>query len=166
MSETIGNPVGRTRGAPSSAPPAAGTAAPSPPHRVAAQSVETVREAYSFACLSCAYGWEQEYEIEHHIDREGRTRVQYRANGVPVPSPLLHPTCPGCGARIVRIMGAGRVAAVNRHWERNPGAPGPHPGSVLPGAITGEPLDEFPVGHPPRLRFRLRLGRRQGEARR
>ncbi|MFJ5232441.1 hypothetical protein ACIQBJ_21410 [Kitasatospora sp. NPDC088391] len=73
-------------------------------------AVETVREAYSFACLNCGYGWEQAYDIEHHVGRDGHTVVQYKANGVRVPSPLRELVCPGCGGERVRIMRAGRVA--------------------------------------------------------
>ncbi|MFJ6212617.1 hypothetical protein ACIQGZ_04685 [Streptomyces sp. NPDC092296] len=120
MSETIGNPVSRPDADPQ--PAAAITAAAGSP-------VETAHEAYSFACLSCGYGWEQEYDIEHRADRDGHLTCQYRANGVRVPSPLLKPSCPGCGGHTVRIMAAGRVAAVGRSWTRNPAAPGPHPGT-------------------------------------
>jgi len=27
-----------------------------------------VNESYSFACMRCGHGWEQAYEIEHHVD--------------------------------------------------------------------------------------------------
>ncbi|MFI9782167.1 hypothetical protein ACIHEI_01460 [Kitasatospora sp. NPDC051984] len=74
--------------------------------------VETVREAYSFACLNCGYGWEQAYDIEHHMDRDGHILVEYKANGVKVPSPLRELVCPGCGGERVRIMRAGRVAGL------------------------------------------------------
>ncbi len=29
------------------------------------QTGETVHEAYSFACMKCGHGWEQDYEIQH-----------------------------------------------------------------------------------------------------
>jgi len=125
MSETIGTPVSR----PGIDPPSAArqvTAAVGGPARIGSP-VETVHEAYSFACLSCGYGWEQEYEIEHCTDRAGHLSCQYRANGVRVPSPLLKPSCPGCGGTTVRIMNAGRVAAVSRSWRTNPAAPGARP---------------------------------------
>ncbi|MCD0483951.1 hypothetical protein LO771_16500 [Streptacidiphilus sp. ASG 303] len=170
MSETIGNPVSRPGTDPSSATATAGNPAPA------------VHEAYSFACLSCGYGWEQDYAIEHHTDRDGRTVCQYRANGVRVPSPLLKPTCPGCGGHTVRIMRAGRVAAVGRSWTRNPGAPGPHPagteperheaGHHEPGHHEPEPRaaaprrDEYAGRKRPRRRlhlpFHLHLRRRHG----
>jgi hypothetical protein len=85
-------------------------AAPAPPTRSA------VHEAYAFACFNCGYGWEQEYEIEHRPDTQGRPGTYYRANGVPVPSPLTKPSCPGCGGTHVRIMRAGRVAEAAAHW--------------------------------------------------
>ncbi|MBF9071640.1 hypothetical protein [Streptacidiphilus fuscans] len=78
--------------------------------------METAHEAYSFACLNCGYGWEQAYEIEHAVDVNGRMVYRYRANGVPVPSPLTHPSCPGCGGEHVRIMAAGRVASAVASW--------------------------------------------------
>ncbi|WP_280726872.1 hypothetical protein [Kitasatospora sp. MAA4] len=82
---------------------------------------ETVREAYSFACLSCAYGWEQAYDIEHYRASDGHTVIQYHANGVRVPSPLLQPSCPGCGGHTVRIMRAGRVASAEHSSHSAPG---------------------------------------------
>ena len=40
-----------------------------------------VHEAYSFACMRCGHGWEQAYEIEHHVDADGREFVIYMADG-------------------------------------------------------------------------------------
>ncbi|MFC8453171.1 hypothetical protein [Kitasatospora sp. NPDC057223] len=111
MSDTIGTPLGENA--------LSGAGLGSRPHT----PVETVREAYSFACLSCGYGWEQAYEIEHHVARDGQTVIEYHANGVRVPSPLLKPTCPGCGGHTVRIMPAGRVAGIERSWHHAPGYP-------------------------------------------
>jgi hypothetical protein len=109
MSDTFGTPSG-------GGTPAAGTrSAPDTPSTLQADAarkpISTVREAYSFVCLSCGYGWEQAYVIEHHQDRDGKQLIMYRANGVRVPSPLLQPTCPGCGGHVVRIMREGRVAS-------------------------------------------------------
>ncbi|MFJ6810107.1 hypothetical protein ACIQRK_29555 [Streptomyces anulatus] len=72
----------------------------------------TVHEAYAFACMKCGYGWEQAYEIEHHVDVHGHAFVVYTADGERVPSPLSTPTCTNCGGHVVRIMRAGRVAGV------------------------------------------------------
>lgn len=71
-----------------------------------------VNESYSFACMRCGHGWEQSYEIEHHIDGEGREFVMYVADGEVVPSPLSRPTCPNCDNHLVRIMRPGRVSSV------------------------------------------------------
>ncbi|MGV9313369.1 hypothetical protein ACWDR0_14410 [Streptomyces sp. NPDC003691] len=71
-----------------------------------------VHEAYAFACMRCGHGWEQAYEIEHHLDAEGREYVVYRADGIRVPSPLSSPTCENCGGHVVRIMRAGQVSSV------------------------------------------------------
>ncbi|MCG6498964.1 hypothetical protein [Kitasatospora sp. A2-31] len=109
MSETIGSPRG---GNALSDPGLTGR-----PHT----PVETVREAYSFACLSCGYGWEQTYDIEHHVGRDGHVVFEYHANGVRVPSPLLKPTCPGCGGHTVRIMREGRVASADQPRHHAPG---------------------------------------------
>ncbi|MGW4033370.1 hypothetical protein ACWEFL_29425 [Streptomyces sp. NPDC004838] len=71
-----------------------------------------VHEAYAFACMRCGHGWEQSYEIEHHVDAVGRQYVVYKASGVRVPSPLSSPTCANCGGHVVRIMRAGQVSSV------------------------------------------------------
>ncbi|MFI8966294.1 hypothetical protein ACIGO8_29750 [Streptomyces sp. NPDC053493] len=69
-------------------------------------------EAYAFACMRCGYGWEQAYEIEHHVDARGHEYVVYKADGARVPSPLSRPTCMNCGSHVVRIMRAGQVSSV------------------------------------------------------
>ncbi|MGW2179046.1 hypothetical protein ACWCXX_13320 [Streptomyces sp. NPDC001732] len=74
----------------------------------------TVHEAYAFACMRCGYGWEQAYEIEHHIDGSNNDFVIYKADGERVPSPLSRPTCMNCGGHVVRIMRAGRVSTVQQ----------------------------------------------------
>ena len=56
-----------------------------------------VHEAYAFACMRCGHGWEQEYEIEHHMDGAGQEYVVYKANGLRVPSPLS-PSCAAASA--------------------------------------------------------------------
>ncbi|MEO3976201.1 hypothetical protein [Streptomyces sp. CAU 1734] len=71
-----------------------------------------VHEAYAFACMRCGHGWEQAYDIEHHMDPTGRQYVVYRADGERVPSPLSSPTCMNCGGHVVRIMRAGQVSSV------------------------------------------------------
>ncbi|WP_055586819.1 hypothetical protein [Peterkaempfera griseoplana] len=144
MSETIGNPVSR----PGTDPLSAATTVTA----VTGGPVETAHEAYSFACLSCGYGWEQDYEIEHHTDRDGHLTCQYRANGVRVPSPLLKPSCPGCGGHTVRIMRAGRVDAVSRAWSAGHG----HGHGAPTAAVhdTGAQLDEAAEQHR-RHRFHL-----------
>ncbi|MDH6117962.1 hypothetical protein [Kitasatospora sp. GAS204B] len=129
MSETIGSPVGGTplTGL-TSAPEESGRATRPGPGGMAAAHVgrlqrggEMVQEAYSFACLNCGYGWEQAYDIEHHQAKDGHTVVQYYANGVRVPSPLLQPTCPGCGGHTVRIMQPGRIRTAESLWHHSPG---------------------------------------------
>ncbi|MER5893279.1 hypothetical protein [Streptomyces sp. NPDC001876] len=74
----------------------------------------TVHEAYAFACMRCGYGWEQAYEIEHHVDASGNAFVVYKADGERVPSPLSTPTCTNCGGHVVRIMRSGRVSTVQQ----------------------------------------------------
>lgn len=73
---------------------------------------ENVHESYAFACMRCGHCWEQSYEIEHHVDVEGKPFVTYYADGTRVPSPLTRPTCVNCGAHVVRIMRSGQVAQV------------------------------------------------------
>lgn len=101
--------------------------------------VETVREAYSFACMSCGYSWEQAYDIEHHIARDGSTVFEYKANGVRVPSPLKSATCAGCGGTKVRIMREGWVTAVGNQVHTAPGYP-----------ATGKPAGPPPIAAAPR----------------
>ncbi|MEU9846124.1 hypothetical protein [Streptomyces sp. NPDC047985] len=115
----------------------------------------TVHEAYAFACMRCGYGWEQSYEIEHHIDGSGKPFIIYKADGERVPSPLSRPTCANCGSHVVRIMRAGRVSSVQQwlHHSRpedgpaveGPGGPenlvapaGPIGAGGAIGAPTGE----------------------------
>ncbi|AZQ35324.1 hypothetical protein EJ357_19020 [Streptomyces cyaneochromogenes] len=80
-----------------------------------------VHESYSFACMRCGHGWEQSYEIEHHIDGDGHEFVMYVANGEVVPSPLSRPTCQNCDGHVVRIMRPGQVSSVQNSLHR------PHP---------------------------------------
>ncbi|MFE7040672.1 hypothetical protein ACFU9X_14830 [Streptomyces atratus] len=74
----------------------------------------TVHEAYAFACMRCGHGWEQAFEIEHHVDGSNNAFVIYKADGERVPSPLSTPTCTNCGGHVVRIMRAGRVSTVQQ----------------------------------------------------
>lgn len=75
-------------------------------------ATSTVHESYAFACMRCGHGWEQAYEIEHHVDGKGKEFVVYVADGRRVPSPLTRPTCLNCGGHVVRIMRAGQVSSV------------------------------------------------------
>ena len=84
---------------------------PTVPNRSAAISI--AHESYSFACMRCGHGWEQSYEIEHHVDGDGAEFVMYVADGERVPSPLTRPTCLNCGGHVVRIMRAGQVSLVS-----------------------------------------------------
>ncbi|MFI8005583.1 hypothetical protein [Streptomyces sp. NPDC086010] len=94
----------------------------------------TVHEAYAFACMRCGHGWEQAYEIEHHVDGSGNAFVVYKADGERVPSPLSTPSCANCGGHVVRIMRAGRVSSVQQLL-RPPQAP-------LPRGSGGEAEEE------------------------
>ncbi|MEV6682955.1 hypothetical protein AB0N09_39760 [Streptomyces erythrochromogenes] len=77
-----------------------------------AQEVSVVHEAYAFVCMSCGHGWEQSYQIEHHVDAQQRPFVVYRTDGALVHSPLVEQTCPNCDGHKVRIIRAGKVAAL------------------------------------------------------
>ncbi|QKV92919.1 hypothetical protein HUT19_15095 [Streptomyces sp. NA02950] len=72
---------------------------------------EVAHEAYAFACMKCGHGWERSYDIEHHVDGEGRPFVVYFTDGTRVRSPLTSPDCVNCGAHLVRIMRAGQVSS-------------------------------------------------------
>lgn len=74
----------------------------------------TAHEAYAFACMRCGHGWEQAYEIEHHVDGSNNAFVIYKADGERVPSPLSRPSCANCGGHLVRIMRSGRVSTVQQ----------------------------------------------------
>jgi hypothetical protein len=82
-------------------------------HRAVA-ATDIVHESYSFACMRCGHGWEQSFEIEHHLDAEDREFVMYVADGQVVPSPLTRPTCLNCDSHVVRIMRAGQVSSALR----------------------------------------------------
>lgn len=107
---------------------------------------QTTHEAYSFACMHCGHGWEQEYEIEHHVDAEGQPYVVYRADGRPVPSPLTHPTCANCGHTVIRIMRSGRVSTARGGWLSDVPAAGP---LVVPGAYETPRGAMAPATGPP-----------------
>lgn len=77
---------------------------------------QNTTEAYSFACMNCGFGWEQAYEIEHHVDAFGRPFITYLADGVRVPSPLTRPICRNCDGHHVRIMRSGQVADLAAQW--------------------------------------------------
>ncbi|MEU4848236.1 hypothetical protein [Streptomyces gilvosporeus] len=70
---------------------------------------EAVHEAYSFVCLHCGYGWEEEYEIRHSTDESGQRRIDYYERGRRVPSPLTRAQCPACNRGPLRILRPGRV---------------------------------------------------------
>ncbi|MGW6566513.1 hypothetical protein [Streptomyces sp. NPDC054975] len=80
--------------------------------------IPVAHEAYAFACMRCGYGWEQAYDIEHHMDAAGNEFIVYKAGGERVPSPLSSPTCMNCGGHVVRIMRAGQVSSVLDSWEQ------------------------------------------------
>jgi hypothetical protein len=103
--------------------------------------IAVVHESYSFACMRCGHGWEQSYEIEHHVDAGGREFVQYVVNGQVVPSPLSRPTCANCDNHVVRIMRPGRVASArDAAYRQRPTAPaGPVRG---PSAAGEEPAED------------------------
>jgi hypothetical protein len=87
-----------------------------PDHRTTATDI--VHESYSFACMRCGHGWEQSYEIEHHLDAEGTEFVMYVADGRVVPSPLSRPSCLNCDGHVVRIMRAGQVSSAQNSLRR------------------------------------------------
>ncbi|KIF74837.1 hypothetical protein QR77_14355 [Streptomyces sp. 150FB] len=69
-------------------------------------------EAYAFACMRCGHGWENAFDIEHHVDGTGHNFVVYKCEGVRVPSPLSSPSCTNCGGHVVRIMRSGQVSSI------------------------------------------------------
>ncbi len=109
-----------------------------------------VHESYSFACMRCGHGWEQSYEIEHHLDGDGHEVVRYTAGGRIVPSPLSRPACLNCDSPVVRIMRPGQVSSAQGFLHRSrrparqaggeePHEPGPQPDeSPRSGGRTGE----------------------------
>jgi hypothetical protein len=114
-----------------------------------------VHEAYAFACMRCGHGWEQAYDIEHHVDAAGHPYVVYRADGERVPSPLSSPTCMNCGGHVVRIMRAGQVSSVRDLMARSavpepvtarPAKKGTENAEVK-GAAEGEPPAPAPARH-------------------
>ncbi|UXX94940.1 hypothetical protein N7U49_28620 [Streptomyces sp. AD2-2] len=98
-----------------------------------------VNESYSFACMRCGHGWEQSYEIEHHVDTDGHQFVMYVAEGQVVPSPLSRPACVNCDGHVVRIMRAGQVSSVREAAQRQYAPPRPRPAAAA--ADTTAPED-------------------------
>lgn len=88
-----------------------------------AAGTPAAHEAYAFACMHCGHGWEQAYDIEHHVNALGQAYVSYHAGGERVPSPLTQPTCLNCGAHVLRIMRSGQVTSASRAmpYGRTPG---------------------------------------------
>ncbi|MBT2452183.1 hypothetical protein J7F03_35035 [Streptomyces sp. ISL-43] len=88
--------------------------------------------------MKCGYGWEQGYEIEHHVDGRGQPFIVYTVDGERVPSPLSNPTCLNCGGHVVRIMREGQVNSVVGmldklyHHRAAPGIAGPVPAGYTP----------------------------------
>ncbi|MGW0391116.1 hypothetical protein ACWDYJ_09475 [Streptomyces sp. NPDC003042] len=111
--------------------------APAPARTPVGPSVPTVHEAYSFACMRCGYGWEQGYEIEHHVDGRGGDFIIYTVGGERVPSPLSNPTCLNCGGHVVRIMREGQVSSVRGMLDQLYHHPGIAPGIAGPVPATG-----------------------------
>jgi hypothetical protein len=97
-----------------------------------------VHEAYAFVCIRCGYGWEQSYEIEHHVDGSGQEFVVYKTDGRRVPSPLSNPTCPNCERQVVRIMRAGQVSSVHDLMAQPTKQPVP-PAGPVEGRETEQP---------------------------
>ncbi|MEW1830354.1 hypothetical protein [Streptomyces sp. NPDC088196] len=109
-----------------------------------------VNESYSFACMRCGHGWEQSYEIEHHVDTDGHQFVMYVAEGQVVPSPLSRPACLNCDGHVVRIMRAGQVSSVREAAQRQYAPPRPRPAAATAAAADatateGGVGDEAPV---------------------
>ncbi|UIX33436.1 hypothetical protein [Streptomyces sp. GQFP] len=111
-------------------------------HRSTATAV--VHESYSFACMRCGHGWEQSYEIEHHVDGNGADMVMYVADGRVVPSPLTRPTCQNCDNHVVRIMRAGQVSAVQRSVQRQRQRSAPEAAPAADGAVGAVGAVEVP----------------------
>jgi Zn finger protein HypA/HybF involved in hydrogenase expression len=103
-------------------------------------ATDVVHESYSFACMRCGHGWEQSYEIEHHVDGQGREFVMYVAGGQVVPSPLSRPTCPNCDNHVVRIMRPGRVASAHdaEHGQHRVSPAGPVEAPTADGEESAE----------------------------
>ncbi|WP_329119611.1 hypothetical protein [Streptomyces sp. NBC_01353] len=103
--------------------------------------IPVAHEAYAFACMRCGYGWEQAYDIEHHVDAAGQEFIVYKAGGERVPSPLSSPTCMNCGGHVVRIMRAGQVSSVLDSWEQ-----AYHPRAAGAAEATGAKRPVTPAG--------------------
>ncbi len=103
-----------------------------------------VHESYSFACMRCGHGWEQSYEIEHHLDGDGNEFVMYVAGGRVVPSPLSRPTCQNCDSHVVRIMRPGQVSSAQNplHQHQRPASRGQAVGEALDEPQSGEPKED------------------------
>ncbi|MFJ9028944.1 hypothetical protein ACIRQP_10535 [Streptomyces sp. NPDC102274] len=102
-------------------------------------------EAYAFCCMRCGHGWEQAYDIEHHVDGSGHQFVVYKTEGVRVASPLSSPNCVNCGGHIVRIMRSGQVSSV-RALMAEPHHPAKSKRSAASEEIPAPAGEEIPEG--------------------
>jgi hypothetical protein len=89
--------------------------------------------------MRCGHGWEQSYDIEHHIDVKGQEFVTYIADGAHVPSPLTRPTCLNCESHVVRIMRSGQVSSVQRSLRHRAPEVQESPKPAEPSATGEEP---------------------------
>ncbi|MFE3738059.1 hypothetical protein [Streptomyces sp. NPDC059134] len=114
-----------------------------------------VHEAYAFCCMRCGHGWEQAYDIEHHVDGSGQNVVVYKTDGVRVPSPLSSPTCQNCGGHVVRIMRSGQVSSVRalmteqHHPAKRSAAAKAAPAGAAAGDLGGAGAEGQPGGEIP-----------------
>ncbi|WP_443033949.1 hypothetical protein [Streptomyces sp. CA2R106] len=143
MSDTVGSGSGSGSGSGIGSGPADGRTAGWAAGRT---DPANVREAYSFACMRCGHGWEQAYEIEHHVDTSGRPYVTYLADGAAVPSPLTRPSCGNCGGHLVRIMRAGQVDEAVSRWHAHTHASSS--GHTPSSAHTSSALHTSAAAHP------------------
>ncbi len=66
-------------------------------------TMERDNHVYEFECRYCGHVWRWNYEVRQQRSSAGNSWDVYFRDGVPVASPWIGPTCPGCQHYRIRV---------------------------------------------------------------